>query len=122
RCSVCTEPRFAAPPAAELVELAQRHLRSRPIELEPRRMAPDEAGTMRKIPEQVRTEQGLALARVGDGGWWPAIERGLAGGRLDGGLAIALADAVRGTGVAPAWVTAVPSARLPEGLLDDLAA
>ena len=33
---------------------------------------------MRKIPEDARIEPGWALARVGDGGWWPAIERGLA--------------------------------------------
>jgi ATP-dependent DNA helicase RecQ len=122
RCSVCTAPRFATPPDAGLVELAQRHLRSRPIELEVKKMAPDpETGAMRKIPEDSRTEPGLALARVGDGGWWPAIERGVAAGRLDDEIAVALADALRGAGVRPGWVTAVPSARLPAGLLDDLA-
>ncbi|NLT05259.1 MAG: ATP-dependent DNA helicase RecQ [Solirubrobacterales bacterium] len=123
RCSVCTAPRFATPPDPALVELAQRHLRSAPIALEAKKMAPDpETGAMRKIPEDVRTEPGLALARVGDGGWWPAIERGLAAGRLDRELAVALADAVRGAGVAPAWVTAVPSARLADGLLGAFAA
>jgi len=122
RCSVCTAPRFATPPDARLVELAQRHLRSQPLELTPKKMAPDpETGAMRKIPENVRTEPGLALARVGDGGWWPAIERGLAAGHLDRELAVALADSVRGAGIAAAWVTAVPSTRLPEGLLDELA-
>ncbi|HEY2636766.1 MAG TPA: RecQ family ATP-dependent DNA helicase, partial [Solirubrobacteraceae bacterium] len=30
RCSVCTAPRFGAPPDPALVEVAQRHLRSRP--------------------------------------------------------------------------------------------
>ncbi len=123
RCSVCTAPRFATPPDARLVELAQRHLRSRPIELEVKKMAPDPAtGAMRKIPEDARTDPGWALARVGDGGWWPAIERGLAAGRFDDEVAAALADVVRGAGVGPAWVTAIPSARLPEGVLDDLAA
>jgi ATP-dependent DNA helicase RecQ len=122
RCSTCTAPRFATPPDPELVELAQRHLRSRPIELEAKKMAPDpETGAMRKIAENARTEPGLALARVGDGGWWPAIERGVASGRLDDEIAVALADAVRGAGVRPAWVTTVPSARLPAGLLDGLA-
>ena len=80
RCSVCTEPRFNQPPATRLVERAQRHLRSRPIELEVRKMEPDARGTMRKIPESARTEPGWALARVGDGGWWPAIQRGLDAG------------------------------------------
>jgi ATP-dependent DNA helicase RecQ len=122
RCSVCTAPRFATPPDARLVELAQRHLRSRPIELEVKKMAPDPStGSMRKIAEDARTEPGWALARVGDGGWWPAIERGLAAGRFDDEVAVALADVVRGTGLGPAWVTAMPSARLPDGLLDGLA-
>ncbi len=122
RCSVCTAPRFATPPDSALVELAQRHLRSRPIELDPKKMAPDpETGAMRKIPEDARTEPGWALARVGDGGWWPAIERGLAAGELGDEIAVALADVVRGAGVRPGWVTAVPAARLAGGVLDRLA-
>jgi ATP-dependent DNA helicase RecQ len=123
RCSVCTAPRFATPPDPGLVELAQRHLRSRPIELDAKKMAPDpETGAMRKIPENARTEAGWAMARVGDGGWWPAIERGLAAGRLGEEIAAALADIVRGGGVQADWVTAVPSARLAGGVLDRLAA
>jgi ATP-dependent DNA helicase RecQ len=123
RCSACTAPRFATPPDPALVELAQRHLRSQPIELDAKKMAPDpETGAMRKIPEGARTEAGWALARVGDGGWWPAIERGLAAGRLGAEIATALADIVRGGGVGAGWVTAVPSARLDDGVLDRLAA
>jgi ATP-dependent DNA helicase RecQ len=122
RCSVCTAPRFATPPDAGLVELAQRHLRSRPIELDAKKMAPDpETGAMRKIPENARTESGWALARVGDGGWWPAIERGLAAGQLGDEIAVALADIVRGASTRAGWVTAVPSAHLPDGVLDRLA-
>jgi ATP-dependent DNA helicase RecQ len=112
RCSVCTAPRFAQPPAPKLVELAQRHLRSRPIELDVKKMAPDLGGTMRKLDPARRTEPGWALARVGDGGWWPAIERGLRAGSLDDEIAVALADVVSGAGTRPAWVTSVPSARL----------
>jgi ATP-dependent DNA helicase RecQ len=111
RCSVCTEPRFARPPASGLVEVAQPHLRSRPLELEVRKMAPDAGGTMRKIPDDARTEPGWALARRGDGGWWPAIERGLRAGRLDDEVAVALAEVVRNAGASPAWVTTVPSVR-----------
>jgi ATP-dependent DNA helicase RecQ len=74
-------------------------------------MAPDAGGAMRKIPENARTEPGWALARVGDGGWWPAIERGLHAARLDDEIAVALADMLRGSGTSVAWVTTVPSAR-----------
>jgi len=117
RCSVCTAPRFAEPPAPGLVELAGRHLRSRPLELEVKKMAPDAAGAMRKIPEDVRIEPGWALARFGDGGWWPAVERGLRAGTFAEEVVVGLADLVRG-GRRPegtvAWVTSVPSARLGE--------
>ena len=112
RCSVCTAPRFAEPPAAALVEQAQRHLRSRPIELPVRKQAPDADGVMRKIPEDSRIEPGWALARLGDGGWWPAIQRGLRAGRFDDEIVVALADILRGAGIRVAWVTSVPSARL----------
>jgi ATP-dependent DNA helicase RecQ len=107
RCSVCAVPRFAAPVDPALVEAAGRHLRSRPIELEVKKMAPDAAGAMRKIPEEVRVEPGWALARFGDGGWWPAIERGLGSGEFEDDVVAALADIARGAGAS--WLTAVPS-------------
>jgi ATP-dependent DNA helicase RecQ len=114
RCSVCTAPRFAQAPDPALVELAGRHLRSRPVELEVRKMAPDAAGTMRKIPEDARTESGWALARFGDGGWWPAVERGLRNGSFDHEVVVGLADILRGAGrvESVSWVTTVPSVRL----------
>jgi ATP-dependent DNA helicase RecQ len=111
RCSVCTQPRFAAPPDPALVELAGRHLRSRPIELEVKKMAPNPSGQMRKIAEDVRTEPGWALARFGDGGWWPAVERSLRDGAPAEEVVSGLAAAVRTAGIAPAWVTPVPSVR-----------
>ncbi|MGH2887539.1 MAG: helicase-related protein, partial [Solirubrobacteraceae bacterium] len=107
RCSVCAGPRFAAPLDPALVEAAGRHLRSTPIELEVRKMAPDASGVMRKIPDDVRVEPGWALARFGDGGWWPAVERGLESGGFEDDVVDALADVVRVAGVD--WVTAVPS-------------
>jgi ATP-dependent DNA helicase RecQ len=111
RCSVCAGPRFSSALDPGLVEAAGRHLRSRPVELEVKKMAPDPAGVMRKIPEDVRVEPGWALARFGDGGWWPAVERGLAaGGEFDSDVVEALADSVRA--IDPAWVTSVPSVAL----------
>jgi ATP-dependent DNA helicase RecQ len=114
RCAVCTAPRFAAPLDPALVELAGRHLRSRPIELEVKKMAPDAAGAMRKLGEERRTEPGWALARFGDGGWWPAVQRGLESGTFEDDVVDALADITRTA--TPAWVCAVPSARLGDTL------
>ncbi len=112
RCAVCTAPRFGAPPDPALVELAGRHLRSAPIELEVKKMAPDASGSMRKIGEDVRVEPGWALARFGDGGWWPAVQRGLRGERFEDDVVAALADAVRTGSGQIAWVSSVPSVRL----------
>ena len=112
RCSVCTAPRFAQPSDPSLLERAARHLRSTPVELEVKKMAPDATGAMRKIPDDVRTDAGLALARFGDGGWWPAVERGLQSGEFEADVVAGLADAVRGNRPDAAWVTIVPSARL----------
>ncbi len=114
RCSVCAGARFDAPPDPALVEAAGRHLRSTPIEIEVKKMAPDPEGKMRKIPADVLVEPGWALARFGDGGWWPAIERGVAGGEFEDDVVAALADIVR-TGGAD-WVTSVPSVRLGDVL------
>ena len=120
RCAVCTSPRFAAPPESGLVELAGRHLRSTPIECETKKMAPSPDGRMRKIPDDVRTEAGWALARFGDGGWWPAVQRSLSAGAVDGEVVDGLAEALRIAGVDGAWVTAVPSVRLGD-LLERIA-
>jgi ATP-dependent DNA helicase RecQ len=121
RCAVCTAPRYGDPPDPRLVELAGRHLRSRPIELEVKKMAPDATGAMKKIAESARPESGWALARFGDGGWWPAIERGLRDGVFDQEIVDALADVVRARVPSAAWVTAVPSAALGD-VLEGLAA
>jgi ATP-dependent DNA helicase RecQ len=116
RCAVCTAPRYGDQPQARLVELAGRHLRSRPIELEVKKMAPDAGGAMKKIGDGARTEPGWALARFGDGGWWPAIERGLRSGSFDDEVVSALADVVRAKVRSAAWISAVPSASLGDTL------
>jgi ATP-dependent DNA helicase RecQ len=114
RCSVCAGARFAAPLDPALVEAAGRHLRSNPIELEVKKMAPDPAGVMRKIPEDVRLESGWALARFGDGGWWPAVERGLRDGTFEDDVVAAVSDLLRRAGAD--WVSTVPSVGLGDTL------
>ena len=76
RCAVCAGPRFAEPLDPELVRAANLHLRSKPVLLEVKKMAPDEDGAMRKLADDVRAEEGRALARLGDGGWDPAVQAG----------------------------------------------
>jgi ATP-dependent DNA helicase RecQ len=111
RCAVCAGPRYDAPLDPELVRAAALLLRSRPLILETKKMAPDENGSMRKIPEEVRAEEGRALARLGDGGWDPVVQAGRRAGHFDGDLVGAAAETVRTWQASVAWVAAVPSQR-----------
>ena len=47
---------------------------------------------MRKISEDARTDRGWALARLGDDGWWPAVERGLRHGTFEDDVIAGLAE------------------------------
>src|SRR4051794_27134181 len=114
RCAVCAGPRYAEPLDPALVREAALLLRSRPLVLDVRRMAPDESGAMRKIPDDVRAEEGRALARLGDGGWDPVVQAGRRAGTFDGELVDAAVSAVQSWGAPVAWVTAVPSPHVPE--------
>src|SRR3954469_21996406 len=109
RCAVCAGARYDGPLDPALVRAAALLLRSRPLVLETKKMAPDETGSMRKIPEDVRAEEGRALARLGDGGWDPVVQAGRREGRFDGDLVGAAADAVRAWQAPVAWGTAVPA-------------
>jgi ATP-dependent DNA helicase RecQ len=112
RCAVCAGPRYAAAPDRELVRAGQAALRSRPVDFEPKRMAPDATtGAMRKIPENVRVEPGRALARRGDAGWDEQVREEVAAGRVGDDVVAAMAELVRGWRVRPEWVAAVPSRR-----------
>ena len=111
RCSVCAGARYDEPPPGELVRAALEHLRSRPLTLDAKKMAPDADGRMRKIGADVLVEEGRALARIGDGGWDPLVQRGRREGRFDDELVRAAAALVAGWSVPVAWVTAVPSLR-----------
>ena len=121
RCAVCAGARFAGPLDPELTRAAALHLRSRPLVLEVKKMAPGPDGGMRKLPDDVRAEEGRALARLGDGGWDPLVQAGRRAGRFEDELVDAAAEAVRGWGAPIAWVAAVPSLRSGP-LVPDLAA
>ena len=104
RCAVCVGPRFAEPPDAELVRAANLHLRSKPLVLEVKKMAPDEDGSMRKLADEVRAEEGRALARLGDGGWDPVVRAG----RPAGGLT--MSSSTRPRRSCARWLGSTPSA------------
>jgi ATP-dependent DNA helicase RecQ len=108
-CSVCAGPRFDGALDAAIVRDAALHLRSRPLVLETKKMAPDPEGKMRKLGDDVRAEEGRALARLGDGGWDPLVQQGRRTGTYAGELVDAAAAAVRAWGAPVGWVTAVPS-------------
>ena len=57
---------------------------------------------MKKLPDDVRAEEGRALARLGDGGWDPVVQAGRRAGRFDDELVEAAAEAVRRWGVGAA--------------------
>jgi ATP-dependent DNA helicase RecQ len=111
---VCDGPRYDGPLDPALVREAALLLRSRPIVLETKKMAPDENGAMRKIPEDVRAEEGRALARLGDGGWDPVVQAGKRAGAFDGELIDAAAEVVRAWRAPVEWVAAVPSPLVPD--------
>jgi ATP-dependent DNA helicase RecQ len=118
RCAVCTEARFQIELDPALGRAAQLHLRSQPLVLDAKKMAPDAEGKMRKIPVEAQIEPGRALARLGDPGGWPAIASGLRAGRLDDEVIGALADLVRAWRPEVAWLTWVPSREHGPALAD----
>src|SRR3954447_16629551 len=126
RCAACTEPRFAGALDRALVVEAQEHLRSRPLELEPRKRWPPMAGagaTAIRADRQLRP--GRALARSGDGGWDPLVRAARFGGP-DSLFADELVPACLrvvdqwGPEPFPEWVCPVPSLRRP-ALVPDFA-
>lgn len=122
RCAVCTSARYEWELDESLIAEAARSLRSRPLTLDAKKMAPDrETGAMKRMPPEVLIAEGRALARAGDGGWDPLIRADLESGRVRDELVDALADLVRKWDVPAQWVAAVP-ARRPDGdVVADLA-
>jgi ATP-dependent DNA helicase RecQ len=110
-CAICTAPKFDGELDPRLVREAALHLRSRPLILDVKKMAPDADGKMKKLGDDVRAEEGRAIARLGDGGWDPLIQAGRREGRFGDELVEAAAEAVRSWRAPVRWVAAVPSKR-----------
>ena len=123
RCSVCAAPRFDGPLDDTLIEQAARLLRSQPVVLTVRRQTPRTAEAPgKRIAPELLLEEGRALARAGDGGWDPLVQRGRRGGRFDDELVEGCVEVLRRwvPQPAPRWVAAVPSRRSGE-LVPDVA-
>jgi ATP-dependent DNA helicase RecQ len=121
RCANCT----AAPDPIQLdptaVAAAVEHLRAVEVVLEPRRAWPRGlAAPKGNIKPATRAEEGRALCRMGDSGWWPLVETALADDALGDDVAGGIATALRRWNWErrPTWVTWVPSttSKLPEQL------
>ncbi len=112
RCMVCTgtpDP-VALDPA--IVAAAIAFLRQVDVPIEPRKQwargLPEPKGN---IKPDARPEEGRALSRVGDAGWWPAVEAALAAGAASDELVSGIAKALKRWPWAarPTWVTWIPS-------------
>jgi ATP-dependent DNA helicase RecQ len=121
RCAACAGPMFSEALDRRTVAEAQDHLRSRPLELDPRKRWPAtrESG-QKNIPPDRQLRPGRALARSGDGGWDPLVREGrFKTGHFSDELVTATARmyAQWQPDPAPRWVAAVPSKRAPELVL-----
>ena len=118
RCAGCTEPQFGGELERTIVVEAQDHLRSRPLELDPRKRWPAtlESG-QKNIPPDRQLRVGRALARSGDGGWDPLVrEARFRTGHFPDelvGACVRIVDQWQPE-PPPRWVAAVPSLRAPE--------
>jgi ATP-dependent DNA helicase RecQ len=114
RCSVCAGPRFDAPVDEALSRQAFALVRSQPIVLGVRKQTPRTADAPgKKIAAELQLSEGRALARAGDGGWDPLVQRGRRAGRFDDELVQACVDLLARwrPDPPPRYVTAVTSRR-----------
>jgi ATP-dependent DNA helicase RecQ len=124
RCASCRGDAEDVELDPELVRSAVAFLRGVEVPLEPRKQwARGARGPRGNIPKDERAEEGRALCRAGDAGWWPVVERCLASGvpddELVGGVLRALKQwpwAAR-----PTWVAPLPGDPLAEAVAERVA-
>jgi ATP-dependent DNA helicase RecQ len=123
RCTVCTGRGDAVELDPALLAAAVAHLRGVEITVEPRKQwASGLTAPKGTIKPAQRADVGRSLAREGDAGWWPAVERTLGAGTVDDELVAGIVATLKRWDwtARPRWVTWVPSrARGP--LLAELA-
>ncbi len=128
RCAVCTGAGDPVVLDPAVVRRATELLRGIDVPIEPRKQwARGLAEPKGNIKADRRAEEGRALCRVDDSGWWPAVQAALAAGgpdALDDELVGGIARALKRWPWAerPTWVTWIPSSRPGrEALLDAVA-
>ncbi|HEU5149977.1 MAG TPA: RecQ family ATP-dependent DNA helicase [Iamia sp.] len=124
RCAVCTGTGDPVVLDPAVVRRATELLRGLDVPIEPRKQwARSLAEPKGNIKADRRAEEGRALARVDDAGWWPVVERAFLAGDVDDELVEGVARCLkRWPWERPTWVTWVPSSRPGrEALLDALA-
>ncbi len=124
RCTVCLGTPDPVDLDDAIVRAAVDHLRGVEVVLEPRKQWPRGLEAPRgNIAVDARAEPGRALCRLGDAGWWPAVDTALRSGRVDDELVDGIARTLKAWKweERPRWVTWVPSTR-HESLLADVAA
>jgi ATP-dependent DNA helicase RecQ len=115
RCDRCAEPADATVDPAAL-RAAVGHLRGVDVVLEPRKAWPKVTGPSQgSLGRARRAEAGRAMARVGDGGWWPEVSAALDTGTVGEDLVAGIVAVLRRWDWArrPTWVTWVPPAADP---------
>ncbi|MEZ5374753.1 MAG: helicase-related protein [Microthrixaceae bacterium] len=76
RCDRCTDRTWQSTPESEVTARAQQLLRGGDVIVPPRKQWPSGLGEPKgRIPADRQPGAGRALARTGDGGWGPVVER-----------------------------------------------
>jgi ATP-dependent DNA helicase RecQ len=118
QCANCEAPFLPVVADPELVREAVFFLKRAYRPIEPRKQWPAHLGEPRgNIPEELRLEEGRALAVYGDAGWGHAVKTGKAEEHFADELVEAVAAMIENDllpNPAPTWVTAVPSLRKPD--------
>ena len=121
RCIVCTGAGDPVVLDPSVVRAAVEFLRGVDIVVEPRRQwARGSTGNgvpTGNIKQESRAEEGRALCRVGDSGWWPVLQRCESAGDVDDELASGVFAALKRWPweARPTWVTWVPAASSNSG-------
>jgi ATP-dependent DNA helicase RecQ len=115
RCAVCAGADLpVTEPDPGTVRAAVEHLRRVDVVLDPRRQWARGLDEPRgNIAPAARADHGRALCRMGDAGWWPAVEATLATGAVDDEVVAGLVALLKRWDWVqrPTWVAWVPSTR-----------